>query len=302
MTDAAVESALDRLDVLRGRSREVEELPGGLTNLNLLVTLEDRQVVVRCVRSDSGLLAIDRDAEHANTVVAADARVGAAVLEHRPDLGMTVLEFLPGRTLGDADFADAEVLTRAADAVRRLHAGPRFVNDFDMFARQSRYRSIVDEQGFRLPSSYDDHAAAWDDVRRVLTATAGPTVPCNNDLLAANFIDDGERVSLIDYDYSGNNDPAFELGNTATECGFDADLTNAWVAAYAGRDDPRLLARVRLQTLCSEYGWSLWGFIQAASSDLDFDFYGWGMHRFDKAARTFGSADLPRLLAEVSGG
>ena len=312
--------ALDRLACLAGRSWHATELPGGLTNLNLLVQLTGSQtgggietasgteaVVVRCVRSDEGLLAIDRAAEHANTIAAARAGVGAQVLEHRPDLGLTVLEFLPGRTLTDADFSDRGVLDRAADAVRRLHAGPRFVNDFDMFARQRLYRDIVAERGFALPPSYDDHAAAWDDVRRVLTATATGTVPCNNDLLAANFIDDptwnGQgRVWLIDYDYSGNNDPCFELGNTATECGFDVDLTRAWVSAYVGRDDPRLLARVQLQALCSQYGWSLWGFIQAGSSALDFDFHAWGMQRFEKAARTFTSPDLGRLLDVVGNG
>jgi len=266
------------------------------------VTVDGREVVVRKVRSDAGLLAIDRAAEHANTVAAAAAGVGAGVVEHRPELGMTVLEFLPGRTLSEADFLDPAVIERAADAVRRLHAGPRFVNEFDMFARQRWYREVIADQGFALPPSYDDHAAAWEDVRRVLTATAGPTVPCNNDLLAGNFIDDGERIWLIDYDYSGNNDPSFELGNTSTECEFDDDLTGAWTAAYFGRDDPRLLARVRLQALCSEYGWSLWGFIQAGSSPLDFDFQAWGMHRFEKAARRFASPELPRLLAEVSGG
>jgi thiamine kinase-like enzyme len=300
--DVATTAALGQLEVLRGRPREVAELPGGLTNLNLKVTLPDRVVVVRSVRSDAGLLAIDRDAEHANTRAAAAAGVGAGVLEHRPDLGITVLEFLPGKTLTEADFEDPGVLARAADAVRRLHAAPPFVNEFDMFARQQRYREVIADAGFPLPASYDDHADDWADVRRVLTATAGPTVPCNNDLLAGNFIDDGDRVWLIDYDYSGNGDACFELGNTSTECEFDAELTRAWTAAYAGRDDPRLFARVQLQALCSEYGWSLWGFIQAGSSALDFDFHAWGMHRYEKAARTFTSPALPRLLEQVSGG
>jgi thiamine kinase-like enzyme len=300
--DVATTAALDQLDVLRGRPREVTELPGGLTNLNLKVTLPDRVVVVRSVRSDAGLLGIDREAEQANTLIAAQAGVGAGVLEHRPDLGITVLEFLPGRTLTEADFADPGVLARAADAVRRLHAAAPFVNDFDMFARQRRYREVIADSGFPLPASYDDHADAWADVRRVLTATAGPTVPCNNDLLAGNFLDDGARVWLIDYDYSGNGDPCFELGNTSTECEFDDELTRAWTAAYAGHDDPWLFARVQLQALCSEYGWSLWGFIQAGSSDLDFDFHAWGMHRYEKAARTFTSPRLPRLIAQVAGG
>jgi thiamine kinase-like enzyme len=125
-------------------------------------------------------------------------------------------------------------------------------------------------------------------------------VPCNNDLLAANFIDDVERVWLIDYEYSGNNDACFELGNTSTECNFTAEQTQAWTAAYFGTLTAADLARVRLQALCSEYGWSLWGFIQAATSPIDYDFREWGMHRFDKAEATFRGADFERLLAEVA--
>ena len=94
-------------------------------------------LVVRCSSSDAGLLGIDRDAEHANTVAAATAGVGAPVVEYRPDLGMLVIGYLDAHALADGDFADAEVMSRAADACRRLHAGPRFVNEFDMFARQA---------------------------------------------------------------------------------------------------------------------------------------------------------------------
>ena len=294
-----VESLLDVITPAARHPRTVEELPGGLTNRNFKVTNSDGVCVVRIPAEGPGLLGIDREHEYANSVAAATAGVGPTVLHHRPGEGLTV-EFLPGRTLTDDDLYDPAVLHRVAAACRQLHAGPRFVNEFDMFARQRWYREVVEEHGFPLPPSYDDHAAAWEDVRRVLTASAGPTVPCNNDLLAGNFIDDGERVWLIDYDYSGNNDPCFELGNTSTECEFGPDLTRAWVSAYFEREDPRLLARVRLQALCSEYGWSLWGFIQAGSSTLDYDFHAWGMHRFEKAARTFSSPEFPLLLAEVA--
>ena len=131
------------------------------------------------------------------------------------------------------------------------------------------------------------------------TAAPRPTVPCNNDLLAANFIDDGERIWLIDYEYSGNNDACFELGNTATECNLSPEQVEAYVEAYFGTPTRADLARVRLQMLCSEYGWSLWGFIQAAASPIDYDFHGWGMERFEKAVATFRGPDLARLLEEV---
>jgi len=298
--------ALDRLAILAGRSWREEDLPGGLTNLNLRVRTTDDgpplDVVVRWAQGDADLLGIDREAEHANTVAACEAGVGAEVLEYRPELSMMVISFLPGQALTDADFADPGVLRRAADAVRRLHAGPRFIGDFDMFARQAGYLEVVREHGFSLPAGYGDHAAAWDDVRRALAAAPRPTVPCNNDLLAANFIDDGEQTRLIDYEYSGNNDVCFELGNTTTECSFSEEQVDAWCEAYFGDPTPADRARVRVQALCSQYGWSLWGFIQEAASPIDYDFHSWGMERYEKAAATFRGGGLTRLLGQVTSG
>jgi thiamine kinase-like enzyme len=308
--------ALDRLACLAGRSWREEDLPGGLTNINLRVRTTDDgpplDVVVRWARGDAELLGIHREAEHANSVAACEAGVGAEVLEYRPDLSMTVISFLHGRALTDADFTDAELLERAAHAVRRLHAGPGFTGDFDMFARQADYLDVVREHGLRLPPGYADHAAAWDDVRRALAAAPRPTVPCNNDLLAANFIDDptwdgpdshGQgRVWLIDYEYSGNNDACFELGNTTTECNFSEEQVDAWCEAYFGQPTPADRARVRVQALCSQYGWSLWGFIQEAVSPIEYDFHAWGMERYEKAAAAFRGGDLPRLLEQVGSG
>ena len=297
---------MGRLAILAGRSWRATDLPGGLTNHNLRVVTDDDgpplDIVVRCSSSDAGLLGIDRDAEHANTAAAATAGVGAPVVEYRPDLGMLVIGYIPATALEDADFTDAGVLSRAADACRRLHAGPRFVNDFDMFARQAGYLATVREGGFPLPATYMDHADAWADVQKALAVAPRPTVPCNNDLLAANYLDDGARAWLIDYEYSGNNDACFELGNTSTECNFTPEMTEAWTAAYFGSPSRADLARVRLQALCSQYGWSLWGFIQAATSPIDYDFHAWGMERFDKAEATFRGPDFRRLLDEVTDG
>ncbi|GAW48323.1 MULTISPECIES: choline kinase family protein [unclassified Nocardioides] len=299
MTDAP----LDRLACLAGRSWRVQELPGGLTNINLHVTTADGlDVVVRWSQGDAELLGIDRDAEAANTATAYDAGVGAEVVEYRPDLAMLVIGFLQGEALENADFADPGVLARAALATRELHAGPRFTGDFDMFTRQEAYLTTVKERGYALPQGYDDHADAWSDVRRALARSPRPTVPCNNDLLAANFIDDGERCRLIDYEYSGNNDACFELGNTATECDFTPEQVEAYAEAYFGSPTRADLARVRLQMLCSEYGWSLWGFIQAAASPIDYDFHGWGMERYDKAVATFRGPALTGLLEDVARG
>jgi thiamine kinase-like enzyme len=297
------EPPLDRLACLAGRSWRVQELPGGLTNTNLHVTTDDGlDVVVRWSQGDAALLGIDRDAEATNTAAAYDAGVGAEVVEYRPDLAILVIGFLQGEALENTDFADPGVLVRAARATRELHAGPRFTGDFDMFARQAAYLATVRERGYAMPPGYDDHADAWSDVRRALATAPRPIVPCNNDLLAANFIDDGERCRLIDYEYSGNNDACFELGNTATECDFTPEQVEAYTEAYLGSPTGADLARVRVQMLCSEYGWSLWGFIQAAASPIDYDFHGWGMVRYEKAVATFRGPDLAGLLEDVARG
>jgi thiamine kinase-like enzyme len=293
-----LDELLDQIPALAGRTL-VEELSGGLTNRNLKVVTPAGVRVVRCSRSDASLLAIDRDAEHLNTIAAATAGVGPDVIDYRPDLGVLVIDFVVGQTLTETDFADPAVLARAADACRRLQAGPPFTGDFDMFGRRDDYLATARAHGFGLPPDYERFDPDWADLRAVLAATAGPMTPCNNDLLAGNFVDDGSRIWLIDYEYAGNNDPFFEIGNTATECEFSADQTVAYTEAFLGRSSRCLLARVRLQSLVSEYGWSLWGFIQASSSPLDYDFASWGQHRFDKAARTFTSPTFGQLLDEV---
>jgi thiamine kinase-like enzyme len=298
--DEELEALLDRIPVLQGLPRTVEELHGGLTNRNLHVVTPERDLVVRVFKGDPELLGIDRDAENDNTRAAAEAGVGAGVVDYLPELGALVIEFITGTTLENDSFAEPKVIERAAAACRQLHEGPRFTGDFDMFRRQAAYLRTVEERGYPLFAGYAEHDAAFHRVQEALAARADPTVPCNNDLLAGNFVDAGDKMWLIDYEYSGNNDACFELGNTATECDLDDDQVEALTEAYFGGLERHLLARVRLQSLVSQYGWSLWGAIQAGASSLDFDFSAWGQERFDKADRTFRSPVFGQLLEDVT--
>jgi thiamine kinase-like enzyme len=300
--DTELEGLLDRIPVVAGLPRSVVELPGGLTNQNLHVTTtgpSGGDYVVRRFRGDADLLGIDRDAEHANTVAAAEAGVGAPVVCYLPELAVLVIEYVDGVTYDNATFHRPGVVPRVARAIRTLHEGPRFLGDFDMFTRQERYLRTVADQGFPLFDGYHRYQEAFHRVRSALAARAEPTVPCNNDLLAGNFLDDGAKLWLIDYEYSGNNDACFELGNTSTECDLDDEQVEELVATYFGEPLRGKLARVRLQALVSAYGWSLWGAIQAAASALDFDFTTWGQERFEKAARGFTSDGFDTLLDEA---
>ena len=290
----------DRTASLAARPRQVRELPGGLTNRNYQVTTPDGRFVARVSNEGGDLLAIDRDAEYRNSVAAAASGAGAPVIEYRPQDRLLVVGYIEGRTLGNDDVADPATIVRIADACRRLHNGPRFVNDFDMFDIQHRYLSVVRSRRFRIPDGYDDLLPQFEAARAALEASSrGGTVPCNNDLLAANFIDDGDRIWLIDYEYSGNNDPCFELGNIWGECRLSVEALEALVAAYYGTPRRAETARARLLGLAGKYGWTLWGAIQHAASPLDFDFWTWAMERFEGAAAGFTAGDFTTLLEDA---
>jgi thiamine kinase-like enzyme len=296
---AAADAALDRLPSLTGRSRRLALLTGGLTNRNYRVTTDAGEYVARFSSVKSSLLAIDRTAEFRNSQSAAAAGVGPEVVEFAPDDGVLLVKWINGRTFDDRALDDAAQLARVAAVCRTLHGAAPFVSDFDMFDIQRRYLAIVREFGFRLPDDYPDFEPAVRRIERVLRASAGPAVPCHNDLLAANIMDDGERLWLIDYEYSGNNDPCFELGNIWSEAALPPDRLEHLVGAYFGHPSPVQTARARLFGLMAKYGWTLWASIQDAVSDVDFDFWEWGMEKYARARAEFREPGLDELITTI---
>jgi thiamine kinase-like enzyme len=296
MTD--LDGLLDLVPALRDR-QSVEELAGGLTNTNYKVVTPEGAFVVRVSAKDAGLLAIDRENEYLNTVAAADAGVGAAVVDYVPEQSLLVLEFIEGTTQTSADLRRGDKLDWVAEACRRLHGARAFRDTFNMFEIQRRYLRLVQERGFRLPERYLEFEP---QVRRIEAAMAvrdEGTVPCNNDLLAENFIDVGDRFRLIDYEYSGMNDACFELGNVWSESNLSLPQLEELVGHYYGEHLANKVARARLWGLMSKYGWTLWASIQDGVSQIDFDFWTWGMEKYDRAVVEFDGPDFDQLVDDV---
>jgi len=283
-------------------SLRITPIPGGLTNRNYRLDLGERTFFFRLPGPATELLAVDRQNELFNTRAAAKAGVGPRVLQHDSETGGVLLEWLPGRTMSNPAFEAPGMPGRIADVLRRLHAGPRFRDDFDMFRLTEYYVSVVDDRSIRIPDGYREQLPKVALIEAALAAHPLPTVPCHNDLLAENYLDDGRRLWLVDYEYSGNNDPTFELGNTAQELGFDAARQEELCAAYFGEATPALLARMRLQMIMSDVGWTLWAAIQAAISPIDYDFWGWAEERWSRASAAFARDDFDDLLAEAVAG
>lgn len=301
MASPTIEQVIDAIPGWRGRDVSTSPIVRGLTNQNHRVVVDHTPYFVRIPGAATELLAVDRANELRNTRAAAAAGVGPRVVHHLPAWNVIVLEWLAGRTMSNAAFGERGMAPRIAGALRMLHHGPRFRDDFDMFRLTERYLRLVDERSMPVPAGYREGIDVVPRIEAALRAQPLPSVPCHNDLLAENYLDDGVRLWIVDYEYSGNNDPTFELGNTAQELGFDDDLQAELCAAYFGRSTTALLARMRLQMIMSDVGWTLWAAIQARISPIDFDFWGWAEERWARAESKIGGPAFAGWLRDAAG-
>jgi thiamine kinase-like enzyme len=294
-----IEEVVAKVEDWRGGNVQIQHLSGGLTNTNYKVIVNGKPFFIRVPGAGTELLAIDRNNEYHNSKAAASAGVGPRILYHFPEYSVMVLEFLDGVTMSKDSLNAPGMPTRMAGAIKQLHAGERFLSDFNMFRLTEYYLSLCKERDIKTPDGYLDRMGTVNQIEKAMSVKPLATIPCNNDLLAENYIDDGKQLWLIDYEYSGNNDPTFELGNTCQEMQFDDEQIKEVCAAYFGEAYPAMIARMKLNMIMSDVGWGLWAAIQARISTIDFDFWGWAIERWGRAVEKMDSADFPIWLKDV---
>ena len=296
---AVIDEVVTKIEDWEGREVSIYTLSGGLTNTNFKVEVEGTPYFVRVPGGSTELLAIDRKNEYHNTKAASEAGVGPKVLYHLPEYDVMVLEFLQGKTMSKDSLNQPGMPTRMAQAIKKLNTGPRFFSDFNMFRLTEYYLQICRDRDIRIPEGYLDRMPTVTEIEKAVCVNPLATVPCNNDLLAENYIDDGKQLWLIDYEYSGNNDQCFELGNTCQEMQFSDERINEVCAAYFGSATPGMIARMKLNMIMSDVGWGLWAAIQAKISTIDYDFWGWAEERWGRAVQKMDSAEFPVWLRDV---
>lgn len=278
-------------------------LKGGLSHRVLRVEVDGGTYVVRVLDpavSAAGL-GIPARLEIENTVRAALTGVGPAVLHTEGDT--MVLEYVDGVTLGRDDVRRQETIPRLAAACRRLHAAPEpFAGDFNIFRKAEELFDRCRRHDLRVPEGYGDHLPVLASIERAMERAPLPAVPCHNDLLPENFIDDGRDIRIVDFQLSGMNDPAFELGDIAAEGDFEPGRVETLAAAYFGDAmSDVLLARVRLYLLVSNVTWTLWfaihhGLLAHRAADAAFDYDAEAADKWDQALRDLADPDLGRLI------
>ena len=300
---AELAAALAALEPLIGAAEsEPAALDGGITNRNFRLRAGGRDVVVRLPGKDTELLGIDRAAERVATEAAAGAGVGPEVVAFLATPPCLVTAFIPGRPLTADELKAPPLLGDVAAALRAVHAGPRLPSRFDAFAIVDAYHTTAAARGARIPAAYGELLEGARAIQRVLTGPEHAPVACHNDLLGANFLYDGTRVRIVDWEYAGMGDRYFDLGNLSVNNGFAEVDDERLLAEYWSEPcTPRRFAALRLMRIMSDFREGMWGVVQAGISALDFDFVAYADDHLARVAAGLADPRFPTWLEDARG-
>jgi thiamine kinase-like enzyme len=277
-------------------------LSGGLTNRNFLVsTVRGEKLVLRLAGNDTHLLGISREVEHAATVAAAGVGVGPQVVAYVRPEGYLVTRFIEGRPVPESEMRRPEHIAEVGDALARLHNGPVIPGLFVPFRMVEAYRALAVSRGVSIPPEYELALATARRIELACLTAPAELRPCHNDLLNANFIHDGSRMRIVDWEYAGMGDPAFDLGNFSVNHGLDADGDAALLRAYAGEVRPAALARISIMRVISDFREAMWCVLQQGISTLDVDFRAHAADHFDRLLSAASRPAFERALETAAG-
>ncbi len=282
-------------------SRVVRSRMGGLTNVNHLIEVGGVRYVLR-VPGHGTSEYIDRRTEAVAAHSAAAAGVNADVVYFDPTDGLMVTRFVEGSVTMDADrFRDLSAVGRAGSVLHRLHhAAAPFGTEFRLFAMIDEYKGLLAAKGAVLPARFDAAQQRADSARAALEAHPVALVPSHCDPLCENFLDVGDRMFLVDYEYAGNNDPMWDLGDLSVEGEFSAEQDDALLVAYfGGRPPSDQVGRMVVYKALCDLLWTLWGVLQHVNGNPADDFWAYAVGRFARCEALLSSAGFSTHVESI---
>src|SRR5436190_22586700 len=292
MARTEAESIVGRL--WPGRDAIITPLEGGITNHNFVLTIGDERLVLRIAGKDTEYLGIDRRREEAAARMAARAGIGPEVVTYVEPEGYLVTRFIDGVPVPPERMRTPDQTVRAAAALRAIHRGEPIPGRFDAHAVVVDYRRTAMAHGVTMPDDVAWALATSDRIRDVRGAQA--VVACHNDLLNANFIDDGQRLRIVDWEYAGMGDRFFDLANFSVNHELGPDEDKELLACYFGERRDGDAAALTLMRFMSDFREAMWGVVQQTISELDFDFADYAARHFGRLQET---AAAPRFRAAL---
>jgi thiamine kinase-like enzyme len=297
-------AALQRVPETAGRELTLTALSGGITNRNYLIASDGmaERYVIRLAGNDTHLLGISREVEHAATVAAAGVGIGPEVTAFIRPEGYLVTRFIVGEPVSLEQVHEPATLRRVADSIRRIHGGPAIPGLFVPLRIVEAYLALATERGVPRPAAWEEAHAVGRRIERALLDAPIDLRPCHNDLLNANFIDDGERIRIVDWEYAGMGDPFFDLGNFSVNHDLAPEEDAILLEAYEGEALPSRLARLALMRVVSDFREAMWGVLQQGISSLDVDFVEYADEHFERLLHNASGPAFEEHLREAAGG
>lgn len=282
----------------QGMTLDIRPLSGGITNRNFVVCSALGRHVLRLPGARTELLGISRAQELLATRQAAELGVGPPVLGVLPGAGTPIAQWVAGRHLSGAEFAQR--LDEVVLLLRSFHGSARLTSSFAVHRVVEHHVRDAAAHGVAAPASWPELQRISRRIELAFARAPQPALACHNDLLPANLLFDTDRVWLLDYEYAGLNERFFDLANLAVNAGLDEAGEQALLRLYLGHDAGWAWSRLQLMKVMSELREGLWALVQQAISTLDTDFVAYTAQHLANAARMAGSSDFGGWMEQAA--
>lgn len=290
---------LDGLSCLKGWTK-YETIHGGAMNNNYKVTVNNKTLVLRILGNNTQLN-INRRNEVYNLGIVSKSKIGSKLIGHDLEKNSIITEYIEGKTLSNEDIKFITNLDKVVLRMKEMHQGEKFLENFNVFDKFNQYYNKCIDNNYKLPKGFSKKIKYMKKIQAIIDSLPKVSVPCHNDLWAPNIIlDNKNNIRFIDFEFSGNNDPLFEIGNFWNESELDISDLQDIIRKYYGLYDSRKTAIAELYSIYANCMWSLWGTIQKNTSKIDYDYQEFIDHRFEKASAKLNRKYLNSLISKLS--
>jgi len=297
LEDYSLEKITRLISALMGKSFTLNRINKGITNNNFKVIVDGKAFFISIPGTNSKLLNIDFKNKYYNNKICGDIGISPKVVHYIKAEELLVTEFITSKNSVSKSFHGSEKISVLVKMIKTLHDAKPFYRNFNMFTYIYHYMNILKKEG--LPKLLFPISNRIDNLGQKLALYRRDLVPCHNDFVVGNIIDNQNQMFLVDFDYSGNNDPCFELGNLIVEMNYNHNQVNELIKRYYGEIQENIISRVYLQGIASDIGWSLWGYVQAKVSNLNYDFNQYAINRMERVMNKMDSADYELWLKNI---
>jgi thiamine kinase-like enzyme len=289
--DITIEKLIEIIPDWKNKEIKISPIKCGLTNLNYKIDVDNQFYFLSQPDVYSQFLSINFYNKYVNNKNCAEYEISPSVFYFEKTHNIIITDFVFSQPISKMTFQKESYLLLLIELVKKMHNVKPFNQEFNMFKLIKNYMVIINKQNIKLPQIIIDNIEKINLIGNTLEKYRDVLVPCHNDILPENILIENNKLLLIDFDYSGNNDPCFELGNLSIEMEFSEIQNHQMIQHYFGELNNHLIAKVSLHGIMSDYGWTLWSYIQHSISNIDFNFSKYGKIRLDRVVNKLDSSN-----------